>query len=313
MWVSRTRPRYRRVLGGVNAGSSRTVQPIHARRMDPIVTVPELIDLRERGVVIVDARRSRDAFLASHLAGARFVDLDRELAGHVASASDGGRHPLPSPEAFAKTLSRLGVTPERTVVVYDDQGGAISASRLWWMLRAYGHDRVAVLDGGWRAITEAASRGELQLETGEVSDATTQHPVRAWRGATADRAEVDRARVDPSSLVIDVRAADRFRGENETMDPVAGHIPGAINAPYATTNLDAEGRYLDASTLADRYRKLLHGRAIERTIVHCGSGVTACHTLLALERAGLHGAKLYVGSWSEWCRRPELPRETSTA
>jgi thiosulfate/3-mercaptopyruvate sulfurtransferase len=278
--------------------------------MDPIVSLAELIELGPRALVIIDARRSREAFLASHPRGARFVDLDRELAGPVASAAEGGRHPLPSPEAFAQTLSRLGVTPERDVVVYDDQSGAISAARLWWMLRAYGHDRVRVLDGGWRAITDAASRGELALESGEAPDAQSQHPVRAWTGETVDRSAVDRARVDPSSLVIDVRAADRFRGENETMDPVAGHIPGAINAPYATTNLDDAGRFLDATSLRDRYVALLRGRPIDRTIVHCGSGVTACHTLLALDRAGLHGAKLYVGSWSEWCRRPELPRET---
>lgn len=280
--------------------------------MDPIVTLAELIDLRQRAntLVLVDARRSREAFLASHLEGARHVDLDHELAAHGGHASDGGRHPLPSSEDFAKTLSRLGVTPSSDVVVYDDQHGAIAASRLWWMLRAYGHDRVRVLDGGWAAITAAASRGELALAKGEEPDALTQHPVRAWTGETVDRTEVDRARVDPSSLVIDVRAADRFRGENETMDPVAGHIPGAINAPYATTNLDAQGRFLDATTLADRYRAMLRGRPIDRTIIHCGSGVTACHTLLALDRAGLSGAKLYVGSWSEWCRRPELPRET---
>ncbi len=281
--------------------------------MDPIVSITELVaSLASLSPpVVVDARRSREPFLASHLRGARWVDLDHDLAAHGGDASDGGRHPLPSPEAFAQTLSRLGVTPDRDVVVYDDQGGALAASRFWWMLRAYGHDRVRVLDGGWAAITDAASRDELSLESGDADDASSRHPVREWSAPTASRDEVNRARVDPSRLVIDVRAADRFLGKNETMDPVAGHIPGAINAPYASTNLDAAGRFLDATTLAERYGAMLRGRTIERAIVHCGSGVTACHTLLALERAGLSGAKLYVGSWSEWCRRPELPRETS--
>jgi thiosulfate/3-mercaptopyruvate sulfurtransferase len=176
------------------------------------------------------------------------------------------------------------------------------------MLRAYQHHDVQVLDGGWAAIQEAASRGALQIDFVPELDARATHEVRAWAGSEASLEEVDRLRLDPGWLVLDVRAADRYRGENETIDPVAGHIPGVVNAPYASTNLDARGRFVDAATLRRTYEGLLGGRPVDHLVVHCGSGVTACHTLLALERAGLRGARLYVGSWSEWCRRPDLPR-----
>lgn len=283
---------------------------------DPIVSVEDLVVAMadpSRGLVLVDARRSRDAHLAAHLPGARRVDLDGELAGPAPDPSRGGRHPLPSPEAFARTLARLGVRPASEVVVYDDQGGAISAARLWWMLRSYGHPRVRVLDGGWQAIEEAVRTGVLALESGPVKDAWSgegepDHPVRAWSGAVVEAEGVDRVRLDPDWLVLDVRAPERYRGEIETIDPVAGHVAGAVNAPYAE-NLDAHGRFLDAATLRARHRGLLGARPPDRVVVHCGSGVTACHALLALERAGLSGAHLYVGSWSEWCRRPELARE----
>ncbi len=284
-------------------------------RTDPLLAIRELVSSLtdpSAAPVVIDARRSREAYLGSHLAGARWVDLDRELAGPAADPAHGGRHPLPSPAAFARTLSRLGVSPTSSVVVYDDQGGAISAARLWWMLRSFGHAQVRVLDGGWQAIEEAARLGSLATDGVAVPDAWSgegepPYPVREWTGATADLDAVELARTDPSSVVIDVRAADRYRGQLETLDPIAGHVAGAINAPYAES-LGSDGRFLDATTLRDRYERLLEGRALERVIVHCGSGVTACHTLLALERAGLPGARLYVGSWSEWCRRPGLAR-----
>ncbi|MFN7701070.1 MAG: sulfurtransferase [Deltaproteobacteria bacterium] len=281
--------------------------------MAPLLDIASLVSaLHGRDtarLVLVDARRSRASYLASHLAGARWVDLDRELAAPAVDASRGGRHPLPAPEDFARVLGRLGIEGDaQRVVVYDDQGGALAAARLWWMLRAFQHADVQVLDGGWAAIEEAAARGELALERGLTPDAHGTHEVRAWRGEVSSLEEVDRARLDPRWLVLDVRAADRYRGENESIDPVAGHIPGVLNAPYAATNLDERGRFRDPETLRRTYQSLLAGRALERLVVHCGSGVTACHTLLSLEHAGLRGARLYVGSWSEWCRRPDLPR-----
>lgn len=281
--------------------------------MDPIITAEELADAL-RGpegprLVFVDVRRSHEAFLVSHLAGARWVDLDTELAGHVVDPAQGGRHPLPSPEAFARTLGRLGIEAESRVVVYDDQGGALAAARLWWMLRAYEHPRVRVLDGGWQALQAAASAGLLTLASGPAPDAITTHPVREWRSDEADVDDVAQLRLHPDWRVLDVRAAERFLGQSEPIDPIAGHVPGAINVPYGPTNLDAHGRFLDAATLRARYEAIFAGCPAEQVIVHCGSGVTACHTLLALERAGLTGALLYVGSWGEWCRRPSLPRE----
>lgn len=283
---------------------------------DPLISPSELaraLSEPSDAPVVLDARRSRDAYLASHLRGARWVDLDRDLAGPADDPAHGGRHPLPAPAAFARTLGRLGVTPASSVVVYDDQGGAISAARLWWMLRSFGHPRVRVLDGGWLAIEEAVRAGVLATESGEVSGVSSisrepSYPVRAWQGAVADVDEVDRRRTDPAWIVIDVRAPERYRGDLETLDPIAGHVAGAVNAPYAQS-LAADGRFLDAGALRARFDALLAGRPSERAIVHCGSGVTACHTLLALERAGLRGARLYVGSWSEWCRQPARARE----
>lgn len=296
-------------------GTSRRTgtSPRYARAMDPVLDVESLIEAL-RGPeatrpALVDARRSREAYATAHLAGARWVDLDRDLAAPVTDASHGGRHPLPAPEAFASVLGRLGIEGDaRRVVIYDDQGGGLAAARFWWMLRAYQHHDVQVLDGGWAAIQEAAARGALQIDSAPEPDARATHEVRAWAGSEASLEEVDRLRLDPGWLVLDVRAADRYRGENETIDPVAGHIPGVVNAPYASTNLDARGRFVDAATLRRTYEGLLGGRPVDHLVVHCGSGVTACHTLLALERAGLRGARLYVGSWSEWCRRPDLPR-----
>ncbi len=285
-------------------------------RMDPLISAGELAAALAApdgaSLVLVDARsgpQARHAFEARHLGGARWVDLETELAGPHLEPSEGGRHPLPSPEAFARTLTRLGIGPESRVVVYDDQGGANAAARLWWMLRAFEHPRARVLDGGWAALEEAAELGTLRLESGPVGDATgPPYPVRAFVSDEAERGDVERLRTDPRWLVIDVRSGPRFRGEVEPIDPIAGHIPGAVNVPFVE-NLDAAGRFLGRDALRAKYEALLAGRPIEHVIVHCGSGVTACHTLLALERAGLPGALLYVGSWSEWCRRPELPRE----
>ncbi|MBX7193085.1 MAG: sulfurtransferase [Sandaracinaceae bacterium] len=280
--------------------------------MDPILSVDALASLVREGLplVKVDARRAHASYLASRLAGASWVDLEVDLAHPAPDASQGGRHPLPSPEAFARTLARLGIDTDSRVVVYDDQAGALAAARLWWMLRACGVAEVQVLDGGWAAITEAAAHGALALESGEPREAQppSAPSPRPFAWPTVDLEVVERARLDPSWCVLDVRAADRFRGENETIDPVAGHVPGAINVPYASTNLDERGRFLSAELLRARYEAVLGARPLAHTIVHCGSGVTACHTLLALERAGLGGASLYVGSWSEWCRRPGTAR-----
>lgn len=273
--------------------------------LEPILTPEELAVAG--AVVLCDVRTgpdAREAYARGHLPGAIFVDLESDLSEPAHDPARGGRHPLPDAGAFAARLGALGVRPESLVVAYDDQGGANAAARLWWMLRALGHARVQVLDGGLQGALAAGLA--LTAEPTAVR-AAPPYPAAEWSARIADIDAVERARSAPDRLVLDVRAAPRYRGEREPIDPVAGHIPGARNLPLSE-NLTAEGRFKSPAALHQLYSKLLDGRAPEQLIVHCGSGVTACHTLLALERAGLPGASLYLGSWSEWCRNPERPR-----
>ena len=253
---------------------------------------------------LVDARGS--GYEDGHLPGAVHADLERDLsAAGTVPPERGGRHPLPPPGDFARTLGRWGITPETDVVIYDDKGGANAASRLWWMLRAFGHERVAVLDGGMQAAVDAGiepTRAEPEVEP------APPYPAGEYALPTTDIGGVARRANDPGWVVLDVREGARFRGETEPLDPVAGHIPGARNLFFGD-NLDARGRFEAPEKLRAMYEQLLGDVPPERLVVSCGSGVTACHTLLALERAGLRGASLYVGSWSEWCRDPSRPRE----
>lgn len=272
--------------------------------LDPVVAPRELSSLNSP--VLVDCRTGPDArarYVQGHLPGAHFVDLDADLAD-VGDPAQGGRHPLPSPARFAALLGTLGITPASHVVAYDEQGGANAAARFWWMLRALGHERVQVLDGG---LAAALADGLTSTSEPSPEHEAAPYPAYAFRSPTADIEEVDAARQDASRRVLDVRAAPRFRGEQEPIDPIAGHIPGAYNVPLSENLVD--GRFKSREGLSALYAPLLGGLPPEALIVHCGSGVTACHTLLALERAGLGGAKLYVGSWSEWCRqdRPRAP------
>jgi thiosulfate/3-mercaptopyruvate sulfurtransferase len=250
----------------------------------------------------LDGRSGRDAYEAGHLPSAVFVDLDTVLAADPSTG--GGRHPLPDPGVFAGSLGRLGIGEGTTVVAYDDAGGTVAA-RLWWMLRAVGQD-AAVLDGGIAAWTGA-------LETGTGADrptvARTPVPWPTDRLATGDEvAAVSEGRIGGARL-LDARAAERYAGKVEPIDPRAGHIPHAVNAPFAE-NLDAAtGRFRPADELRVRYAGLL-GEPPQEAIAYCGSGVTACHTLLALEVAGLPAGRLYAGSWSEWSGRADRPVAT---
>ncbi len=263
--------------------------------MGPLIDVASLAErIDDPTLRIADTRwylgepeRGRAAYAAGHLPGAAYLDLDNDL-----SAPDGpGRHPLPDPVAFARRLGALGIGDGNDVVVYDDRGGVIGA-RLWWMLRELGHERVAVLDGGLPAWTAAGLSLTAEVPAWPPASFTG---TGAW-GRAVDRSEVAAAlgRV----LLLDARSPERFRGEEEPIDPVAGHIPTARSAP-ATDNLDADHRLLAPEALAARYRAL---GVIDpaRVVAYCGSGVTACHDLLALEVAGLTGAVLYPGSWSDW-------------
>lgn len=263
----------------------------------PLVSASFLADRPDllARVRFVDARAGgAAAYESAHLHGAVRADLEAELSGDTARPARGGRHPLPDVAAFARTVGAWGVGPDTPVVVYDASNGALAASRAWWMLRALGHGPVAVLDGGLAAAREAG----LPIDAQPVAPTPVGYPApEAWLLPTVDLAEVNSL---GDRLLLDVRAAERYRGEVEPIDPVAGHIPGATSAPL-TDCLDGE-RLLPPAQLRAHLDEVLAGHAPEDVIVSCGSGVTACHTLLALEAAGLPGAALYVGSWSEWCR-----------
>lgn len=239
------------------------------------------------------------AYRAGHVPNAVYAHLDRDLAAPVAPST--GRHPLPTPRQFAATLSAWGVNDDTQVIAYDADTG-MYAARLWWMLRWVGHRKVAVLEGGFKAWLAAGL-----AVTQEIPRRTPTHfEARADRNAWLDAAEVaDRVRRDDWRL-LDARAPERFAGEVEPIDPVAGHVPGAGNHPFAL-NLAPDGRFLSAPELRARFAKSQAGVADDHVIAMCGSGVTACHLLLALEIAGKPGAKLYAGSWSEWIRDAARP------
>jgi len=243
--------------------------------------------------------KGREAWLAGHIPGAIYAHLDDDLAGPVTSLS--GRHPLPEPEVFAGFLARSGWSPGMRTAAYDDSSGAIAA-RLWWLMRYFDAGDLALLDGGLSAWTSAG----FPLERGEIVPAPAQAISLSPRPAMVVGAEqAAEALARREITLLDARAADRFAGQNETIDPVAGHIPGARNRPFSE-NLQ-EGRFRTAAAI----RKSLQSMADQQQpyqIVHmCGSGVTACHNLFAMELAGLSGSRLYPGSWSEWIRDPKRP------
>ncbi|MBC6991234.1 sulfurtransferase [Hymenobacter sp. BT491] len=271
-----------------------------AEHFAPIIRPQELVKLKDAPeLVLIDARAGADAqarYEAQHLSGAFWVDLEQELAHKTANPADGGRHPLPSAQAFSELLGQLGITPASHVVVYDDKSGANAAARFWWMLSALGHRAVQVLDGGLNA---ALAVGFPTSATAPKRPGGAPYPQHTWSLPTATVQDVERAVQHESELVIDVRDAFRYRGEQEPIDLIAGHIPGAVNIPFSS-NLDAEGFFLSPALLKAQYDQALADRQPTDVIVHCGSGVTACHTLLAMAHAGFEVPKLYVGSWSEW-------------
>lgn len=243
----------------------------------------------------------RQAYDAGHIPGARYLDHETELA--AAKTGKNGRHPLPDRARFGALMAAHGVTPGTLVVAYDASGG-MYAAHLWWMLRWLGHDQVAVLDGGWQAWTAAG----LPVSHDAAPAVQPGEPVEpgAPLAGTVDAQTVLANIAQPSFTVIDARAANRYRGEVEPMDPVAGHIPGALNRPNGE-NLQPDGRFKSADTLRAEFGALLAGRDPASIVHQCGSGITACHNLLSMEIAGLSGSRLYPGSWSEWCSDPARP------
>jgi thiosulfate/3-mercaptopyruvate sulfurtransferase len=261
-------------------------------------------------VLIVDCRfaladpgKGERDFLQAHIPGAVYASLDRDLSD--LSKQGLGRHPLPDIEALARTLSRWGWHRPQRVIAYDDAAGALAAARLWWMLDSVGID-ASVLDGGWQAWTAAGLPVEHGAAASRDATSVTLHfdPARV-----VYYEELEALRARASALVLDARATPRFRGESEPLDRAAGHVPGARNRPFPQ-NLDADGRFKSARTLREEFAAVLGDRP-PRNVVHmCGSGVTACHNLLAMEAAGLHGSRLFAPSWSGWTSDPSRPIAT---
>jgi thiosulfate/3-mercaptopyruvate sulfurtransferase len=249
--------------------------------------------------VLGDAAAGAAAYAQGHIPGAVYADLEGDLA--APASPEGGRHPLPEPAVLAARLAGWGVGADSLLVAYDDAGGAFAA-RLWWLARWLGHERVVVLDGGWAAWR--AIGGEVETRAPRPDPVPRRAPARTW--PVLDTPGLAAALAADAVLLVDARAAERYRGEAEPIDPVAGHVPGAVNRPY-TENLDAQGRFRSPQDLAAAWRALLGGRSPADVVQMCGSGVTACHNLLAMQVAGLPGARLYPGSWSAWCADPDRP------
>jgi thiosulfate/3-mercaptopyruvate sulfurtransferase len=277
---------------------------------DVLIDAKTLAALTPGSVLVVDCRfalsdpaKGERDFLAAHVPGAVYASLDHDLSD--LSKKDLGRHPLPDVAAFARTLSRWGWRKGQWVVAYDAAGGALAAARLWWMLRIAGID-ACVLDGGWQAWLAAS----LPVEHGAATPrevTTVELPSDPTAVVYFD--ELESLRVRPSTLLLDARATPRFRGEVEPLDSAAGHVPGARNRPFAQ-NLGADGCFKSADALRTEFETLLGDHA-PRDVVHmCGSGVTACHNLLAMEAAGLHGSRLFAPSWSGWVSDPSRPVAT---
>lgn len=271
-----------------------------------LITTDELErHLADPAFVIVDCRHNlsdvgagQRAYDAAHIPGARFMHIDRDLSGPI--TGNNGRHPLPDVALFAAVLGRAGIDAATQVIAYDQNSG-MWASRLWWLLKWVGHDAVAVLDGGLDKWLIEGRRTTSQAASARTAIYVPSIPI-----PTASAAELVSHLGDKSLTIVDARAAERYRGDIEPMDPVAGHIPGAINRPYSL-NLGPQGTFKTPAQLRGEFDALLAGLS-PSTIVHqCGSGVTACHNLLAMEVAGLPGSRLYPGSWSEWLADPSRP------
>lgn len=277
-------------------------------KASPLIEAEELaqqLSQKESCVVLdcrfdlTDPKAGRRAYAKAHIPGARYADLETDLSARPTATQ--GRHPLPDAATFAQTLGGWGIEASTPVVAYDGASGALAA-RAWWMLRWLGHERVAVLNGGFAAWTGAG----LPVEEHETSIEAVTYQPRATRAEWVVTTE-DIPELLEDGLLLDARAPARFRGEREPLDSVAGHVPGAVNYPFEDS-LDGTGRFLSASTLRKQLGPLLdNAQRNDRIAVMCGSGVTACHVLLALQVAGFPEAKLYAGSWSEWIRDPGRP------
>ena len=272
------------------------------QNLSPIIEVDELMQISEnQNLRIFDVRTGSNAkenYIKKHLEYSVFVDLNSDLA-EIDDPKNGGRHPLPKFEDFVKKLGTLGIDENSHVVIYDDKNGANAAARFWWMLRAVGHKNVQVLNGGLQVAQNQnyplSSVEEYYPETKYISDYQDWQLPQVWIN------DVKKASQDSDSMIVDVRESQRFDGIMEPIDLVAGHIPNAQNFPFID-NLDEKGLFKSPEVLRNLYSELFDNYEKSKIIFHCGSGVTACHSLLALDYAGFDIPNLYVGSWSEWSR-----------
>lgn len=268
------------------------VATLQAHLDDPTWRV---VDVRHQ---LADTAYGDRVYGEAHLPGAVFLHCDRDLSGPMNGCN--GRHPLPDPEKLAQRLGEIGISPQTQVVVYDDAQGMI-AGRLWWLLRWLGHDRVALLDGGLQAWLAAGGAMSTALPASGPASFVAK-PCDVLVNADYVQSFLATSRMH----LIDARGPERFRGENETIDPVGGHIPGAVNR-FFQLNLQADGRFKPAAELRAEWLAVLAGCLPDQVVHQCGSGVSACHNILAMEIAGLSGSRLYAGSWSEWCADPARP------
>jgi len=267
-------------------------------KLAPIIQPTELTNLDSNDFVLIDASAgSKTRYIENHLDGALYIDLNTDLA-NIQDFAIGGRHPLPTLERFSEVLKQFGIDKTSHVIIYDDKNSSNAAARFWWMLKAIGHEKVQVLNGGFNVAIKAGFPTSSKVEEPKIAN---DYKITNWFLPLADINEVEIASKTKNQTIIDVRDANRFAGLTEPIDLIAGHIPNAINIPF-TENLDENGLFLAPSILKEKYTKALADLKSENIIVHCGSGVTACHMLLAMDYAGLEIPKLYVGSWSEWSR-----------
>ena len=268
------------------------------QKSSPIIQPAELINLDPSSYILIDASAgSKARYEEKHLIGALYIDLNEDLA-EIGDFSIGGRHPLPSLGKFAAVLQQFGIEKESHVIIYDDKNGGNAAARFWWMLKAVDHEKVQVVNGGF----DAAIKTGFATDSEKVEAKSCRpYAIHSWQLPVADIAEVEIASKTNNQTIVDVRDANRFAGLTEPIDLIAGHIPNAINIPF-TENLDAQGLFLSPELLKEKYENVLKAQGSKQLIVHCGSGVTACHLLLSMDYAGLAIPKLYVGSWSEWSR-----------
>ncbi|MXV38925.1 sulfurtransferase [Flavobacteriaceae bacterium Ap0902] len=267
--------------------------------MKSIISAEELKELIcKEDLILIDARPGLKSYHKQHLKGAFHLDLNTELSDIKPDFAEGGRHPLPSPAKFSELLSSLGIKKDSYIIVYDQLNGSMTAARLWWMLKAAGLEKVQVLNGGLEAALKERIETDRELKE---KNQNSGFSFNAWQLPLTNINEVEKASKSGDKTIVDVRSPERYQGITEPIDTIAGHIPNAINIPFLE-NLNADGTFLSPEELKKKYETIFKNKSASDMIFHCGSGVTACHSLLALDYAGLEIPNLYVGSWSEWSR-----------